>query len=279
MERETLGAIFVSAALIASFCLIIFTTLLYMAKVHIEELKLLSSSNMNKPVRGIKILTVVNFSIKQINVALKKLDNINTTILICFDSFTYYIVSVTVIMCTLPVWAGISQTLGMFSPISFIEPALSFAWIFVSIFVIGIIRKSWKISISTDRQSSLRLLAAFHTLVLMAILIPNIDIGKYSYYIVSYLFFLLGRFVFIDSNKEKISASWTEIKSAFHFIWLLLILLGIDLFLYFSLELNTLQEDVFFVFLVMHCGILMVLHVVKYKSDALWAILPVTNAK
>lgn len=188
MELRTLGAIFMSAAFIASFCLIIFTALLYVARVHIEELKPLSSGNMNKSVGGMKILTVVNFSIKQINVAFKKLDNINTTILVCFDSFTYYIVSVTVIMCTLPVWVGISKTLDIFSSISFIEPVLSFAWIFVSIFVMWIIRKRWKISISTDRQSSLRLLAAFHTLVLMAILIPNIDIDKYSYYIVSYFF-------------------------------------------------------------------------------------------
>ena len=95
---------------------------------------------------------------------------------------------------------------------------------------------------------------------------------RYKYYLVSYLFFLAGRFVFVDTNKEKLSGGWKEIKKAFHFWVLLLALLSTDILLYHYLELYDVKEDVFLVVFIIHSGILMALHIVKYKADSIYNI-------
>ena len=272
MEKEKLGSILFCVALISSLCLAFVPILLHTAKSIMSEWKPIPLRKTNKPIKYLRLLVYYNRIAKQMQSSLSKMDAVTAVVSNWFDLLTYYTVSVTVITCTLPAWKIISDFLEVFPFISFVEPALSFGWIVVSIFATWLIKEWWKISVSTDNQSCLRLLAAFHSLILMIIFIRNIDMDRYKYYLVSYLFFLAGRFVFVDTNKEKLSGGWKEIKKAFHFWVLLLALLSTDILLYHYLELYDVKEDVFLVVFIIHSGILMALHIVKYKADSIYNI-------
>lgn len=270
MEKENLGSILFCVVLISSLCLALVPMLLYAAKVIMIEWKPIHLKKSNKPIKNLGFLIWYNHMAKQMQTSLSKMDTVTIVISNWFDLLAYYTVSVTVITCTLPVWKTISEFLDVFPFITYMESVLTFSWIVVSILIIWLLKRRWKISVSSENQSRLRLLAAFHSLILMVIFIKNIDMDSYKYYIVSYFFFLTGRFVFVDTNKEKLVGGWKEIKKAFRLWIFLLVLLGTDISLYYYLELYDVKEDVFFVVFIIHIGILMALHIVKYKSDSFY---------